>query len=172
LPESIGFGFLIAAYFFGGYFALREALGKIFKGQFQIDFLMLVAATGAAILGEWAEGAFLLFLFAVGHALENYAMTRARNAISALADLAPDEALVRRGDTTDTVPIDELVIGDVVVVRSNERLPADGFVISGQSAVNQAPITGESAPVDKRPVEDRDGRRTAPRGHCALWRCR
>jgi len=155
LPESIGFGFLIAAYFFGGYFALREALGKIFKGQFQIDFLMLVAATGAAILGEWAEGAFLLFLFAVGHALENYAMTRARNAISALADLAPDEALVRRGDTTDTVPIDELVIGDVVVVRSNERLPADGFVISGQSAVNQAPITGESAPVDKRPVEDR-----------------
>lgn len=155
LPESIGFGFLIAAYFFGGYFALREALGKIFKGHFQIDFLMLVAATGAAILGEWAEGAFLLFLFAIGHALENYAMTRARNAISALADLAPDEALVRRGDTTETVPIDALVIGDVVVVRSNERLPADGFVVSGQSAVNQAPITGESAPVDKRPVSDR-----------------
>ena len=155
LTEPIGFGFLLAAYFFGGYYALREALGKIFKGQFQIDFLMLVAATGAAILGEWAEGAFLLFLFAIGHALENYAMTRARNAISALADLAPDEALVRRGDTTETIPIDELSIGDVVVVRSNERLPADGFVVSGQSAVNQAPITGESAPVDKRPVADR-----------------
>jgi len=155
LPETIGFGFLIAAYFFGGYFALREAMGKLLKGQFQIDFLMLVAATGAAVLGEWAEGAFLLFLFAVGHALENYAMTRARNAISALADLAPDEALVRRGSTTETVPIDQLVIGDIVVVRSNERLPADGFVVSGQSAVNQAPITGESAPVDKRPVADR-----------------
>lgn len=156
LPESGGFGFLLAAYFFGGYFALREALEKLFKGQFQIDFLMLVAATGAAVLGEWAEGAFLLFLFAIGHALENYAMARARNAISALADLAPDEALVRRGDSTETIPIDDLVIGDVVIVRSNERLPADGFVVSGHSAVNQAPITGESAPVDKRPVADRE----------------
>lgn len=156
LPDPIGFGFLLAAYFFGGYFALREAMGKILKGQFQIDFLMLVAATGAAILGEWAEGAFLLFLFAIGHALENYAMARARNAISALSDLTPDEALVRRGETTETIAIDELVVGDVVVVRSNERLPADGFVVSGQSAVNQAPITGESAPVDKRPVADRE----------------
>ena len=155
LPDTAGFGFLLAAYFFGGYFALREALGKLLKGQFQIDFLMLVAATGAAILGEWAEGAFLLFLFAIGHALENYAMGRARNAISALADLAPDEALVRRGETTETIPIDELIVGDVVIVRSNERLPSDGFVVSGQSAVNQAPITGESAPVDKRPVSDR-----------------
>ena len=155
LPDTAGFGFLLAAYFFGGYFALREALGKLLKGQFQIDFLMLVAATGAALLGEWAEGAFLLFLFAIGHALENYAMARARNAISALADLAPDEALVRRGETTETIPIDELIVGDVVIVRSNERLPADGFVVSGQSAVNQAPITGESAPVDKRPVSDR-----------------
>ncbi len=155
LSDTAGFGFLLAAFFFGGYLALREALGKLLKGQFQIDFLMLVAATGAAILGEWAEGAFLLFLFAIGHALENYAMARARNAISALADLAPDEALVRRGETTETIPIDELVVGDVVIVRSNERLPADGFVVSGQSAVNQAPITGESAPVDKRPVSDR-----------------
>lgn len=156
LPETAGFIFLLAAYFFGGYYALREAIGKIFKGQFQIDFLMLVAATGAAVLGEWKEGAFLLFLFAIGHALENYAMARARNAISALADLAPDEAIVRRGDSTETIPIAELVIGDVVVVRSNERLPADGFVVSGQSAVNQAPITGESAPVDKQPVANRE----------------
>ena len=152
LGEPIAFGALLAAYFFGGYYALREALGSVFQGRFQIDFLMLVAATGAAILGEWAEGAFLLFLFAIGHALENFAMTRARNAITALADLAPDEALVRRGTQTLTVPIDELVIGDIVVVRSNERLPADGFVVRGESAVNQAPITGESAPVDKQPV--------------------
>lgn len=154
LSEPIAFAALLAAYFFGGYYALREALGSVFQGRFQIDFLMLVAATGAAILGEWAEGAFLLFLFAIGHALENFAMTRARNAITALADLAPDEALVRRGTETVTVPIDQLVIGDIVVVRSNERLPADGFVVRGESAVNQAPITGESAPVDKQPVSD------------------
>jgi Cd2+/Zn2+-exporting ATPase len=155
IPDQIGFGLLLAAYFFGGYYALREALGKILKGQFQIDFLMLVAASGAAFLGEWAEGAFLLFLFSIGHALENYAMARARNAVAALADLTPDEALVRRGDKTETVHIDALKIGDIVIVRSNERLPADGFVVKGASAVNQAPITGESAPVDKLPVEDR-----------------
>ncbi|MEP1588990.1 heavy metal translocating P-type ATPase [Sulfitobacter sp.] len=154
MSEQFGFGLLLAAYFFGGYFTLREAIEKIAKGQFQIDFLMLVAATGAAILGEWAEGAFLLFLFSVGHALENYAMGRARNAVAALADLTPDEALVRRGDKTETVLIENLLVGDIVVVRSNERLPADGFVVKGSSAVNQAPITGESAPVDKLPVED------------------
>ena len=154
LPEQIGFGILLAAYFFGGYFTLREAVEKISKGQFQIDFLMLVAASGAAILGEWAEGAFLLFLFSVGHALENYAMGRARNAVAALAGLTPDEALVRRGDKTETVLIENLLVGDIVVVRSNERLPADGFVVKGSSAVNQAPITGESAPVDKLPVDD------------------
>ena len=154
IPAQAGFVFLLAAYFFGGYYALREALGKIFKGQFQIDFLMLVAASGAAFLGEWAEGAFLLFLFAIGHALENFAMARARNAVAALADLTPDEALVRRGEKTETVLIEDLVIGDIVIVRSNERLPADGFVVKGTSAVNQAPITGESAPVDKMPVKD------------------
>ena len=154
IPAQAGFIFLLAAYFFGGYYALREALGKIFKGQFQIDFLMLVAASGAAFLGEWAEGAFLLFLFAIGHALENFAMARARNAVAALADLTPDEALVRRGGKTETVLIEDLVIGDIVIVRSNERLPADGFVVKGTSAVNQAPITGESAPVDKMPVKD------------------
>ena len=154
MSEQFGLGLLLAAYFFGGYFTLREAVEKIFKGQFQIDFLMLVAATGAAILGEWAEGAFLLFLFSVGHTLENYAMGRARNAVAALADLTPDEALVRRGDKTETVLIENLLVGDIVVVRSNERLPADGFVVKGSSAVNQAPITGESAPVDKMPVDD------------------
>jgi Cd2+/Zn2+-exporting ATPase len=121
IPDQIGFGLLLAAYFFGGYYALREALGKILKGQFQIDFLMLVAASGAAFLGEWAEGAFLLFLFSIGHALENYAMARARNAVAALADLTPDEALVRRGDKTETVHIDALKIGDIV----NACLPTD-----------------------------------------------
>ncbi len=154
ISEQLGFGLLLAAYFFGGYFALREAVEKIVKGRFQIDFLMLVAASGAAILGEWAEGAFLLFLFSIGHALENYAMGRARNAVAALADLTPDEALVRRGDKTELVLIGNLLVGDIVVVRSNERLPADGFVVKGSSAVNQAPITGESAPVDKVPVDD------------------
>ena len=162
LPDRAGFVFLLAAYFFGGYFALREALEKILKGSFQIDFLMLVAATGAGFLGAWVEGAFLLFLFAIGHALENYAMSRARGAITALADLTPKEATIREGDGRKTILIEDLKVGDVVIVRSNERLPVDGFVVAGSSAVNQAPITGESVPADKMPVKDAEAAARAP----------
>jgi Cd2+/Zn2+-exporting ATPase len=117
---------------------------------------MLVAAAGAAALGEWAEGALLLFLFSLGHALEHYAMGRARRAIEALADLAPETAVVRRGEDEREIPVEALRVGDVVIVRTNERLPADGFVVKGTSAVNQAPVTGESVPVDKQPVDDPD----------------
>ena len=82
----------LAAYFFGGFFTFREAIENIRAGRFEIDFLMLVAAIGAATLGEWAEGALLLFLFSLGHALEHYAMGRAKRAIEALAELAPQTA--------------------------------------------------------------------------------
>lgn len=143
-----------AAYFFGGYYIVREAIEKILLKRFEIDFLMIVAAIGAAVLGAWAEGALLLFLFAIGHALENYAMGRARKAIEALADLAPEKAIVRRDGGTSEVPVEQLVVGDIVIVKTNERIAADGFVVKGQSSVNQAPITGESVPVDKQPVDD------------------
>lgn len=145
----------VAAYFFGGFYTLKEAIENARARKFKIDSLMLVAATGAAILGEFAEGALLLFLFSIGHALENYAMGRAKRAIDALAELAPDTATLLRAGEQVTVPVEEMVVGDVVLVRPNERLAADGFVIDGQSAINQAPVTGESIPVDKRPVSDR-----------------
>ncbi|MFQ5569510.1 MAG: HAD-IC family P-type ATPase, partial [Rhodothermales bacterium] len=148
-------GYLIA-YFLGGFFTLREAAASIRVGRFEIDFLMLVAAAGAAVLGEWAEGALLLFLFSLGHALEHYAMGRARRAIEALAELAPDTAVVRRGEEEREIPVEQLKVGDIVIVRTNERLPADGFVVKGTSAVNQAPVTGESVPVDKQPVDNLD----------------
>lgn len=151
---TVPFGLYLAAYFFGGYFTVMEAVQKIRHGQFEIDFLMLVAAAGAAALGEWAEGALMLFLFSLGHALENYAMGRAKRAIEALADLAPDTARVRRDGETVEVSVEDLAIGDTVVVRPDERLPADGFVVSGESGVDQSPVTGESIPVDKRPVDD------------------
>lgn len=145
----------VMAYFFGGFFTLREAVENIRRKRFEIDTLMLVAAAGAAALGEWAEGALLLFLFSLGHSLEHYAMGRAKRAIEALSKLAPETALRRRdGGQTDEVPISALEPRDVVVVKPNERLPADGFVIAGNSSVNQAPVTGESVPVDKVPVED------------------
>jgi Cd2+/Zn2+-exporting ATPase len=150
----VPWAFYLAAYFFGGFFTLREAIESIRAGRFEIDFLMLVAAIGAASLGEWAEGALLLFLFSLGHALDHYAMGRARRAIEALAELAPEFALVRRNGNTDEVPVEQLERGDVVIVKPNDRIPADGFVIKGESSVNQAPITGESVPVDKRPADD------------------
>ena len=152
----------LAAYFCGGFFTLGEAFENIRAGRFEIDFLMLVAAAGAAALGEWAEGALLLFLFSLGHALEHYAMGRARKAIEALADLAPDTARVRRGGEEQEIPVEELKEGDTVLVRTNERLPADGFVTGGESAVNQAPVTGESVPVDKKPVDDPEAARQDP----------
>ncbi len=144
----------VGGYFFGGFFTVREAIGSIRAGRFEIDFLMIVAALGAALLGEWFEGALLLFLFSLGHALEHYAMGRARRAIEALAELAPKTATVRRDGQEREVPVADLVVGDTVVVKTNARLPADGFVVKGTSAVNQAPVTGESVPVDKAPVPD------------------
>lgn len=144
----------LVAYFFGGVFTFREALQNLRAGRFEIDLLMLVAAVGAAALGKWFEGALLLFLFSLGHALEHYAMGRAKRAIEALAELAPQTAIVRRGDGQQEIPVEELQLGDVVIVKPNERMPADGFVIKGSASVNQAPITGESVPVDKSAVQD------------------
>ncbi len=147
-------GLFVAAYGFGGFFTVREAIDSLRNRRFEIDTLMLVAAAGAAALGAWAEGALLLFLFSIGHALEQYAMGRAKRAIEALADLAPQTALVRRGGQTTEIPVEQLAVGDTVLVKPNERMPADGFVVIGESSVDQSPVTGESIPVDKRPVDD------------------
>ncbi|MFD6888591.1 heavy metal translocating P-type ATPase [Streptomyces sp. NPDC059957] len=152
VPQAL----FVAAYAFGGFFTLREALLAVRGGRFQVDFLMLVAAAGAAAIGRWEEGAVLLVLFSLGHALEGYAMGRARRSIEALGELAPRTALVRRGPGAPVeVPVEELAIGDTVVVRPHTRVPADGFVAAGTSSVDQSPITGESVPADKTPVADR-----------------
>ncbi|MER5765058.1 heavy metal translocating P-type ATPase [Streptomyces sp. NPDC002082] len=152
VPQAL----FIAAYAFGGFFTLREALLAVRGGRFQVDFLMLVAAAGAAAIGRWEEGAVLLVLFSLGHALEGYAMGRARRSIEALGALAPRTALVRRGAGAPVeVPVEELAVGDTVVVRPHTRVPADGFVAAGTGSVDQSPITGESVPADKVPVADR-----------------
>lgn len=161
-PQSVPTALYIGAYFFGGFFTVREALDSLKFGRFEIDTLMLVAAAGAAALGEFAEGALLLFLFSFGHSLEHYAMGRAKRAIQALAELAPQTAVVRRGTATEEVPVEALILGDLVVVKPNERLPADGFVLEGTSSINQAPVTGESVPVDKQPVPDQQAASARP----------
>jgi Cd2+/Zn2+-exporting ATPase len=149
LPAWIPLTLYVGSYFFGGYYLVQEAYTEVKAGNFEIDFLMLVAAVGAAILGEWAEGALLLFLFSLGHSLEHYAMGRAHQAIKGLADLAPKTALKKVDGETKEVPVEELQVGDTIIIRPNSKISADGIVINGESSVNQAPITGESVPVDK-----------------------
>lgn len=152
VPSVAVTALLVTAFASGAIFTAREAIANLRQGRFEIDFLMLVAAAGAGMLGEWAEGALLLFLFSIGHALERYAMGRARRAIEALSEITPAMARVRRDGDEIEVPVEALRVGDIVVVKPNERLPADGFVVLGESSVDQAPITGESVPVDKQPV--------------------
>lgn len=146
----------LGSYAFGAFDLFRHALGSLRKGRFafDIDLLMLLAAVGAALLGEWAEGAFLLFLFSLAHALEHYALGRARASIRALADLAPPIARVQRGDRLEEVPVADVQKGERVLVRPAERVPVDGRIVAGRSAINQAPITGESVPVDKAEGDD------------------
>ena len=152
--EGLALAAFLATYFFGGFFTLKEAIGAVRRGRFEVDFLMLVAAAGAATIGRFAEGAVLLFLFSLGHALEEVAMAKARSSIEALAQLAPRSARVRRGSEVEEVPVEQLVSGDLVVVRPNDRISADGFVTSGVTTVDQSSVTGESVPVDKIPVDD------------------
>jgi len=139
----------VIAYATGGYFGVRASLESLKQRQLDIDFLMVTAALGAAAVGEWRDGAILLFLFSLSNVLQDYAIGRSRRAIQALFALHPEEAHVRRGETVETVPIGELTMGQTVLIRPGERIPVDGEVVAGGSSVDQAPITGESMPVEK-----------------------
>ena len=133
----------------GGYTGAKGAIEEARHGRLDIDFLMITAALGAALIGEWEEGALLLFLFTLSGALEEFAMDRTRKAIEALSDLRPEVALVRRGGEEVSVPVEELQIGEIVLTYPGERLAVDGIVTRGTSTVDQSPITGESVPVLK-----------------------
>lgn len=150
-PENASTILYIIGGVFGGVFTLITAGKDLIKGKFEIDFLMLFAAVGASILGKWGEAALLLFLFSLGHALEHYAMKRAKKSITALYDLVPPMALVKRNGELTEVHIEQLKLGDIITVKPNSKIAADGAVTKGTSPVNQASITGESIPVDKRP---------------------
>lgn len=149
LSENIALVFYILAYIAGGYDVATHAVPGLLRGKFDTDVLMLAAAAGAALLGEWAEGAFLLFLFSLGHAGEHYALDRARNAVNALGALMPKTAQVKRGDTLVEEQVEQLQVGDVVLVRPGDRIPVDGRIVRGTSAIDQSAITGESVPVTR-----------------------
>jgi Zn2+/Cd2+-exporting ATPase len=138
----------VVAYLAGGFYGVRQGVAELRQGAINIDLLMILAALGAAIIGDWREGAILLFLFSLSNALQDYAMGRSRRAIESLIKLRPQEALVRRGELEMVVPVARLRQGDVVIVKPGERLPIDGVVTRGQSSIDQSTITGESVPVD------------------------
>jgi len=151
LPVIAATVLYITAYIFGGWDISQHAWHAIKERHFDTDLLMVMAATGAAFLGEFAEGALLLFLFSLGHALEERALDRARRAVRALADLAPKTALVKRDGKELELPVESLQLEDVVIVRPGVRIPVDGVILNGNSGIDQSSVTGESLPVDKVP---------------------
>lgn len=133
----------------GGWFVVPRGYRALRAGLFDMNLLMTIAALGAALIGEWAEGASVMFLFAVAQLLESHSMERARLAIEALMELSPADATVRRGTREQTVPVGEVEIGEIIVIRPGSKIPLDGEVVRGRSAVNEAAITGESLPLEK-----------------------
>lgn len=140
----------VISYLAGGFFGARHAITSLIKERkIDVDMLMILAAIGAAIIDQWHEGALLLFLFSLSHVLQDYAIGRSRKAIQSLFKLYPETAQVRREGQVVTLKINEINVGDVVLIQPAERIAVDGIVISGQSAIDESPITGESLPVDK-----------------------
>jgi Cd2+/Zn2+-exporting ATPase len=135
-------------------YPLRRAVTAARSRILDINVLMVIAVAGALALGDWPEATSVVFLFAVAQWLEVRTMERARQAIRALIDLTPREALVRRHGRDERVPVDAIAPGDEIVIRPGEKVPLDGLVIAGRSDVNEAPLTGESRPIDKTPGDE------------------
>jgi len=148
--QGIEIPLYIAAYVAGGYRKAREGIKTlIFERDLDVDLLMVIAAIGAASIGYWQDGAILIFIFALSGALEGYTMEKTNRDIRSIMKLRPEQALVLRGQTETQVKVEELKEGDLVLTKPGERIPADGRIREGYSAVDQASITGESIPVDK-----------------------
>jgi Zn2+/Cd2+-exporting ATPase len=139
----------VAAYAFGGFYGLRSAISSLREKTLDIDLLMVLAALGAALVGEPFEGALLLFLFSFSNVLQRYAMDRTQRAIESLLTLRPATALLKKGDTTEQVSVESLVPGDVVLVRPGDHIPCDGTIAEGSGPVDESSLTGESLPVEK-----------------------
>lgn len=151
LPRNGTAGLSLAAIAAGGWFLLPKAWGAIIRLRPDINLLVVIAAVGASVIGEFVEAAAVVFLFGVAEWLEGWADRRARRAVEALLEIAPKNAIVKRDERFVEVPVEEVKAGETVAVKSGMGIPLDGEVVVGESAVNQAPITGESVPVDKKP---------------------
>ena len=148
-PEVARVGAYLAAIVTGGLPIFRAALAGLRARHLDMNVLMSVATVGAVGIGQWAEAASVVVLFAAGNALQVYAIDRTRGAVRALANLVPDEVMVRRGGAERLVAAREVALGETIVVRPGERLAVDGEVIEGRTTVDESPVTGESSPVEK-----------------------
>lgn len=139
----------LIAYITGGYYGLKAGLLSLWHKRIDVDLLMVLAAIGAALVNAFFEGVMLLFLFSLSNVLQNLAMDRTRDAIRSLMNLRPTEALIRRGSWQINLPIEQVAVGDLMIIRPGDRLPLDGIVEEGTSSLDQSIVTGESMPIHK-----------------------
>lgn len=149
ISSWLGMVFFAAAIIVGGFKPAKSAFYAVKSASLDMNVLMVLAAVGAAAIGQWSEGALVVFLFAVGNMLQTRSLEQTRNSIRHLMDLAPSVAVVKQGDRYIQKAAEEIIVGDTIIVKPGEKIPLDGVIISGASSVNQALITGESIPVDK-----------------------
>jgi len=142
-------GFFIGAILVAGIPLFKAGLRNLLRLEFDMRTLMTIAIIGASIIGEWGEAAVVVVLFAISEALESYSMDKARSSIRSLMDIAPKTATIRRGAEEKAVDVEDIQIGDIMLVKPGEKIAMDGIVKGGRSSVNQAAITGESVPVEK-----------------------
>jgi len=138
-----------ASILIGGYSLFLSGFKNLSKLNFDMNTLMTIAVIGAALIGEWGEAATVVILFAISEAMERYSMDKARQSIELLMDIAPNEALIRRGDEEMMIHVDDVQVGDMMIIKPGQKLAMDGIVMKGTSTINQAAITGESVPVTK-----------------------
>ena len=150
-PYLIVNGLFLTGIFLGGFLPAKNGISVLISArEFDMNFLMTIAIIGASALGAFEEAATVVFLFSFGNTLQGYTLDKTRKSIRALMEITPNEALVRRGTAEIMLPVKEIVIEDIIIVRPGERIAMDGIVSTGYSTVNEAPITGESIPVEKQ----------------------